>query len=137
MSKSNLTEEDFLAYALNGVAMPAYGSNLYIALHTADPTDAGDQLTNEAAWTGYARVAIARDNSGNGFTTSGNPRSNATLKQFPICTGAPETNTHVSIGRNSSGASQIIYSGILNSSIAVSNTIQPQFSPGALQISED
>ena len=33
---------------------------LYISLHTADPGAAGAQNTSEAAYTGYARVAVAR-----------------------------------------------------------------------------
>ena len=37
---------------------------LYISLHTADPGAAGAQNTSEAAYTGYARVAVARSATG-------------------------------------------------------------------------
>ncbi len=135
MSKSNTTENDYIKFIFQNVAMPSYGSNLYLSLHTADPGEAGDQTTNEATYTSYARVAVARDNTG--WVVSGNQSSNDDLLQFPQCTGGSETITHVAIGTASSGAGQILYSGALNASIAVSNLIQPQFSAAALQITED
>jgi hypothetical protein len=135
MSKGNTTENDYIKFIFQNVAMPSYGSNLYLSLHTADPGEAGDQTTNEATYTSYARVAVARDNTG--WVVSGNQSSNDDLLQFPQCTGGSETITHVAIGTASSGAGQILYSGALNASIAVSNLIQPQFSAAALQITED
>lgn len=135
MSKSDVTENDVIKFMFNNTAMPSYGSNLYIALHTADPGEAGDQTTSEATYTSYARVAVSRDSSG--WTVSGSNSSNTALIQFPQATGGSETITHVSIGTASSGAGQILYSGALNSSRAVSNGIQPQFAASSLQISED
>lgn len=135
MSKSNTTENDLMKFMFNGTAMPSYGANLYLSLHTADPGEAGDQTTNEATYTGYARVGVARDNTG--WVVSGNQSSNDDLLQFPQCTGGSNTITHVAIGTASSGAGQILYSGALNASIVVSNLIQPQFAAAALQITED
>lgn len=57
-------------------------TNLYIALHTADPTGAGSQTTSEANYTGYARKAVPRNSSG--FTISGsvgNLTSNVSFDQ--------------------------------------------------------
>ena len=135
MSKSNTTENDLMKFMFNGTAMPSYEANLYLSLHTADPGEAGDQTTNEATYTGYARVGVARDNTG--WVVSGNQSSNDDLLQFPQCTGGSNTITHVAIGTASSGAGQILYSGALNASIVVSNLIQPQFAAAALQITED
>lgn len=119
--------------------MPSYGANLYLALHTADPGEAGDQTTNEVVvgdYASYARIAVARDNSG--FTVSGNQSTNAALLQFPQCTGgAGATITHISIGTSSSGAGQIIASGALTAPLNVSNLIQPQFAASALTYTED
>ena len=42
-----------------GLQNSAAAGNIYISLHTADPAG-GDQTTSEAAYTGYARVAVAR-----------------------------------------------------------------------------
>lgn len=136
MSKSNTTENDLLEYVFKATNFSwDANTNLYIALHTADPGEGGSQTTSEATYTNYARVTVAR--SGSGWTVSGNQASNAALIQFPQCAGGSNTITHVSIGTASSGAGQILYSGALNASLSVSNLIQPQFAIGALVITED
>jgi hypothetical protein len=135
MSKGNITENDLVKFMFNAVAMPSYGANLYLSLHTADPGEAGDQTTNEATYTSYARIAVARDNTG--FTVSGNQSVNAALLQFPQCTGGTNTITHIAIGTAASGAGQILYSGALGAPLNVSNLIQPQFTASALQTTED
>lgn len=136
MSKGNTTENDVLALLFNATALSwNANTNLYLALHTADPGEAGSQTTSETAYTSYARVAVARTSGG--WTVSSGTSTNAALIQFPQCTGGTSTITHVSIGTASSGAGQIIYSGALNSSLSVSNLIQPQFSAGALVVTED
>ena len=136
MSKSNTTENDTLDAILRGVD-PSWRSNAnrYLALYTADPGEAGTAVTNEAGYTSYARVSIT---AATGFTAaSGGSSSNTGLLQFPACTGAPETLTHVAIVTTASGAGQILYSGALNTSLAISAPIQPQFAIGALVIQED
>jgi len=135
MSKGNATENDIIKFIFQNVAMPSYGSNLYLSLHTADPGEGGDQTTNEASYASYARIAVARDNTG--WTVSGSLSSNAALLQFPQCTGGSNTITHIAIGTLSSGAGQILYSGALNAPLSVSNLIQPQFAIGDLDITED
>lgn len=119
----------------SGIQPSAAAGSLYIALHTADPGEAGDQTTSEATYTGYARVAVAR--SGAGWTVSGNTSSNAALIQFGVCTAGSSTVTYWSIGRASSGAGMIIASGALSASLPVSVNIQPQFAIGALVASAD
>ena len=119
----------------SGLQNSATAGSFYVALHTADPGEAGSQTTNEIAYTSYARVAVAR--SGVGWSRSGSTMSNAALVQFPQCTGGSGTATHFSIGTESSGAGQIVLSGALSASLAVSNGIQPQFSAGALQATAD
>lgn len=136
MSKSNITETDFLSYTF--LASPfSWNSSteLYISLHTDDPTDSGNQASFEATYGSYARVSVPR--SIVGWTVSGNTSQNAALIQFPQSSGGSNLLTHVAIGLSSSGSTQIIYSGSLNSPLTVTNLIQPQFSIGALQIQED
>lgn len=143
MSKANSTENALLLLifnattwdliAENDTTSPA--TNLYVALHTSDPGEAGAQNTNETAYTNYARVAVAR--SGAGWTVTGSSTVNAALIQFPQCGVTGATVTHVSIGTASAGAGTILYSGALNSSLAVSNLIQPQFAAAALTVTED
>lgn len=112
--------------------------SLFIALHTADPGEAGDQTTSEATYTSYARVAVAR--SGAGFTISGTAptqAANAAAVGFPACTGGSNTLTHFSVGVATSGASVILVSGALTASLAVSNGITPSFAIGALVATVD
>lgn len=135
MSKSNTTENDILKAVLQGTD-PSWrsGSNLYLALYTADPGEAGTATTNETAYTNYARVTLAKATA---WTDGGSTFSNAALLQFPACGVTGATLTHVAIVTTASGAGQIIYSGALNSSLAVSNLIQPQFAIGDLTVVED
>lgn len=136
MSFGNSTETDLLAKIFTATAIPwDANTDLYLALHTADPGEAGSQTTSEATYTSYARVAVAR--TGVGWTISNPTATNAALVQFPTATGGTNTITHVSIGTSSSGAGQILVSGALNSSLTVSSGIQPQFSAGALVFTLD
>lgn len=136
MSKSNSTENDTLDAILRAVD-PSWRSNAnrYIALHTADPGETGTALTSEAAYGSYARVSVT---ASTGFLAAVAGSSNNTvLIQFPECTSGSETITHVSIVTTSSGAGQILYSGALTASRAISTGIQPQFAISALVITED
>lgn len=136
MSKSNTTENDVLLKIFQATELSwDANTDLYLALHTADPGEAGNQTTSEATYTSYARVAVAR--SAAGWDVVGNAASNDDLLQFPQCTGGSNTITHISIGTASSGAGQILYSGALNASLAVANLIQPQLAAGALIVTED
>lgn len=132
MSMANGAENAFLLLIFNATAWANIAdnaatsplTNLYFALHTADPGEAGSQTTNEIAYTGYARVAVAR--SGSGFTVTANSVSPAADVVFPQCTGGSGTATHFSIGTASSGAGSILFSGALASSLAISNNITPR-----------
>lgn len=143
MSKGNTFENDILKLIFNATAIANIAdnaassplTNLYLSLHTADPGESGDQTTSEATYTSYARIAVAR--SGSGWTVSTSTAVNAALAQFPACTGGSNTITYVAIGTASSGTGKILYSGALNSSLAVSNGIQPQFAATALTVTED
>lgn len=135
MPKGTTTQNELLKVAFWNNFDPAWrtNGNLYLALHTGDPS-AGNQSTNEADYISYARVAVSK--SATGWTISGNQSENAELIQFPQCSGGNNTVTHVSIGTASSGVGQILYCGALNSPLAVSNLIQPQFASGALVVEE-
>lgn len=143
MSKGNTFENDWLklifqATAIANLADNAATSpltNLEVALHTADPGEAGDQTTSEANYTGYARVAVVR--TGSSWTVTNNQASNAAVVSWPACTGGSSTVTHFSVGTAHTGTGKIIYSGALSASLAISNGITPSAAAGALVISED
>lgn len=146
MSMSNAFETEILDLIFNNAAIANIGDagglqpsatagSLYVSLHTGDPGEAGDQTTNETAYTNYARVAVAR--SGAGWTISGNTVSNAALVQFPQCGVTGATLTYVGVGTASAGAGVLLFSGQLSSSLVVANLIQPQFAIGDLDIVAD
>ena len=140
MSKSNAAENALLALLFNqttwtSLATSTGVTSLYIALHTSDPGEGGDQTTNEATYTSYARVAVAR--TAGGWTVSSGSVTNVAEILFPTCTGGSETVTHFSIGIAASSTSQILYKGALASGIAVSNNIAPRIAASALTITED
>jgi hypothetical protein len=104
-------------------------TNLWIALHTADPTESGSAVSSEATYGSYARVQLTRASD---FTVSGNQVSNANLEQFVACSSGSNIITYASIVDTASGAGNIIVRALLNSAITVSTGVQPQFSPNAL-----
>ena len=107
----------------------------YVGLHTGDPGEAGTQTTSEIAYTGYARVSVARTSGG--WTVSGNAVSNTAAVNFPACTAGSGTATHFSIGTNASGAGNLVLSGSLTGSLAISAGITPAFSAAQLQATLD
>ena len=145
MSLANTFENDLMLLVFNntnaanigdatGLRGSSTAGSLYIALHTADPGEAGDQTTSEAAYTGYARVAVARTSGG--FTISANSVSNAAAVTFGACTASSSTVTYFSVGVASSGASKILWSGSTNS-LAVTAGVTPAFAIGQLSCSID
>lgn len=133
MSKSNAFENDLLALIFHGDAIANIAdnagtsplTNLYVALHTADPGEAGDQSTSEVSYTGYSRVAVAR--TAGGWTITANSVSPVAAIEFGEMTGGTGgTVTYASIGVASSGAGKILYSGALTPTIAVALGVIPR-----------
>jgi hypothetical protein len=118
-----------------GLQNSATAGSFHIALHSADPGEAGNQETNEVSYTGYGRVAVAR--SGSGWSRSGSTMSNVATVQFGECTSGSVTATHFSIGTAATGAGQIILKGALTASRAISAGITPLFNAAALTATVD
>lgn len=130
MSFGNATETAVLDYIFDSNAPSwAANANFWVALHTADPGEAGTATTSEAAYPSYARVAVSRTT---GFTIAGNQVSNAAQIQFPASTGAGSPVTHFSIVDTASGAGNIIIRGALLSSLPTTSGITPLFAAGNL-----
>lgn len=135
MSKSDAFESALLALIFQntnianigdatGLRGAATAGQLFVALHTADPGEAGTQATSEVAYTGYARVGIAR--SSGGFTITGNSVSPAANVDFPACTAGSATATHFSIGVASTGAGMVLYKGAITPAIAIAAGVTPR-----------
>jgi len=141
MSKGNTFETDFLALIFNATPIdPGAGAglaqdnadpatSLYVSLHTGDPGEAGDQSTSETAYTGYARVAVAR--TAGGWTVSSpagvgtvNPVANI---DFGECSALPGVAiTHFGVGTGASGAGYLIYSGTVTPNITMAVGVIPR-----------
>lgn len=145
MSKSNTFENDLLNLVFKnidatligdagGLRGSAVAGELYVGLHTADPGEAGDQTTNETAYTGYARYAVTR---GAGFVVTGNSVSPANNLDFQQCTAVPGTAiTHFSIGTALSGSGNLLYSGTVSPNIAMAIGVIPRLTT-ATAVTED
>lgn len=131
MSKGDTFENDLQKLIFNATAIANIAdnaataplTNLYVSLHTADPGEAGNQTTSEAAYTSYARVAVARTSGG--FTVTGNSVSPAANVSFPAGTGGTGTATHFGIGTASTGTGKLLYSGTVTPNIVMGNGVTP------------
>jgi len=134
MSKTNEFETDLLEYIFDDVAISYMtGSNLYVSLHTGDPGEAGNQSTNECAYTSYARVAVAKDTGWDVASGEANP---AATISFPQATGGSETVTHFGVGTDATGNGHLLYFGTVTPNISVSSGVTPQLTT-ASSITED
>jgi hypothetical protein len=112
-------------YADNAATTPQ--TNIDVALHTADPGDAGSMSTTEVAYTSYARVSVARTTGG--WTVSGTAPCQAVPAaaiNFPAGTGGTGTVTNFSTGKTGGGASAILFSGTVTPNIVTGSGITPQ-----------
>lgn len=130
MSKSDTFENDLLRLIFNGTPIANLADNaasaplgsFYLALHTADPGEAGTQTTSECNYTGYARLTVAR--TAGGFTVTGNAASlvaNADFAQPGNATNLPQTALFCTIGTALSGAGKVLYRATLSNPIVISN----------------
>jgi hypothetical protein len=134
--KGSSFDNDLLKLILNGTPIPNIADNaasgpltsLYLSLHTADPGAGGGQNTNEAAYTGYARQAVAR--SSTGFTVSGATATLTTSVIFPAATAGSETETWAAVGTALTGAGKILYRGPITPNLSVSTGVSPQLTTG-------
>lgn len=118
----------------NAAASPL--TAIFIGLHTGNLTaGTNSQAENESAYTNYARQSVARSGAG-WAAASGGGTSNAGTISFPQCGVTGSTVTHCSAGVAVSGATGVFHYGALNSSLAVSSGITPQFAIGALTVTE-
>ncbi|MBI3937122.1 MAG: hypothetical protein HY323_09105 [Betaproteobacteria bacterium] len=143
MSKGNTFENDLLALIFNATAIANLAdnaataplTNLAVALHTADPGEAGTQATNETAYTGYARVSVARTTGG--WTVSGGSVSPVANIDFGECTASPGAAiTFFSVGPTGGGATKIFYSGTVSPNITMAVGVIPRLKTTS-SISED
>lgn len=135
MSKSDTFENDILKLIVNNTDIANIGDagglrgsvtlgSLYWALYTADPGEAGSAVTNETAYTGYARQGFARN--GTNFVVTGNSVSPGADVTFPECSASPGgAITHAGLVNTSSGAGKLLWSGTMTPNITMAVGVSP------------
>lgn len=145
MSKSNLTENDFVKYVFNSVAMPNYGASLQLNFHTADPGESGTAITFKPTATNYVAQTTARDGSGwvicdsdgtpNAAGSCAKSAAQVTFPEIESGFAGIETWTHGSVSVVATG--QILYSGALTQAIITSALSTPLFPAGTVLFREE
>lgn len=101
----------------------------FLSLHTASPGASGNQTTSEAAYTSYARQAVARSSAG--WTIASGTATLTSAINFPAATGGTETETFFGLGTLVTGTGQLWYFGPISPTIAVSSGVTPQLTTGS------
>ena len=101
---------------------------VYVALFTANPTDAGGGT--EANYTSYARVTTS---AATWNSASGGSITNGAAITFPACTGGSNTITGFG-GYDASSGGNLLWYGPC--SLSVSSGITPEFAASALTITQ-
>lgn len=131
MSKSNALETSILALLFNATPIADLADNdatspattLTVSLHTADPGEAGTMATSEAAYTGYARVTVARTSGG--WTVASGSVSPVANIDFGECTASPGA-AITFFGVGTGVANNLMYSGALSPSITMAVGVIPR-----------
>lgn len=129
---ADATETDILELFLNATTFDGIAENdstspdtqFHESLHTADPTDSGNQTSSETTYTSYAREPIARTSGG--WTVSGNSGTHASAITFDAGTGGSGTITHMGLGTDLSGTGRLYAAGTVSPNFAVGDGVTPQ-----------
>lgn len=119
----------FNATAIANVADNAASSPIadtYVSLHTDDPGPAGTQATNEVAYSGYARIAVARTSSG--WTVTLNSASPAASITFATPTTGSSIANFWAVGDSATGAGICRFSGPIRPGLILGSSIPPVLS---------
>ena len=147
MSAQDFWEDDLLDLIMTNVAAPNVGDagglqpsvgagSFFTSLMTALPAETvSDQTTNEATYTPYARIGVARSLAG--WTVAAGVVDNDAAITFAQATAGSDTVTHFGLGFAVSGAGFLNMVGVLASSLAISTGITPEFAAGDLDVSLD
>ena len=139
---ANTIQTGLLQLVFNAVGIASIASSaasspstaLWVALHTADPTAAGNQASSETTYTSYARVATLRSTASGGWVVSGNSPATANPTaaiSFATCTASSTTVvTNFSVGLSSSGNGTLLYSGPVTQNITITTNVTPSLTTG-------
>ena len=147
--KSDTLEYGVLRLIFNGVAITSLAATagttqLWLGLHTADPTDECS-TANEGGYTAYTRIKTDRSSAAStGWgVTSGSSNTDASAApvtniDFPqVATTTTGTFTHASVWMSSNASSSgCLYFGTLSPSVNFSQNVTPRITT-ASSVTED
>tara|TARA_Y100000592_G_C5234071_1_gene205248 strand:- start:45 stop:452 length:408 start_codon:yes stop_codon:yes gene_type:complete len=128
---SDYVENQILNCYLNQTNITA-PTNIYVGLHTADPTDAGSGAEVSTSGTGYGRIEIT-DKFGTASGTGGSVSSNADITGFTANGANWGTITHIGI-YDASTSGNLLFHTALDSSATVNDGDSFQISSGNLTV---
>ncbi|MEH7093928.1 phage tail fiber protein [Neobacillus vireti] len=130
LSLTNYLEGKLAEHVLRNTAYTPAAA-LYVALHTADPTEAGNvSEVTTAAYTSYARKAVTFNANSGGICAS------AADLTWNI-DGAGVTISHITIWDSVSGATNPLFYGPLNASKTMANGEVFRIPAGSLTVGFD
>lgn len=143
MTKGDTFETDLVLMLFNGVPITGLAdvgvadplTVLYVALHTAAITDAETQDISESAYTGYARVGLARTSAG--WTVANGVAQNAIAIVFPTVGSEDSEAIYASIGQEPTGAGKIFHYGPLQVPMHIHVGFVPTIQAGKLRAGEE
>lgn len=129
-------ENDLCKFIFNAVDISGIGAstgitNIWLGLHTADPTDAGLQGDSEGGYPQYTRKSVVR--TAGGWVVTNNSVSPVASIDFPQNTSTSTgTFTHASIGVTSAAAGgKILAYGAISPTINFSQNVTPRITTGS------
>jgi len=149
-SKSNEFENQFLLLLFNnttianigdGTGLPgaATAGSVYVRLCTDAVVAADDQIGTECAYTGYVQYGVAVARAVGGWTIATNNASNAAAVTFGACSAGTENVRYFEIWKTNVDATVAnrLFWAQLDSDLAVSSGITPEFAIGDIDVNED
>lgn len=130
--KSSYLANALLDHALGGAEYER-PETVWVALHTADPTDAG--TGDEVSGGGYVRAALANDEISWSTAFMGE-KSNQVQVVFPTATEDWGTVTHFGLWDAAEGGN-LLYHGSLATAQTISTGTNALFRMGAITVTED
>lgn len=131
-------KSDYLEGALQdhtfGIASYTAPATLYIALSTADPTDAGSGLA-EPSGGAYARASVT--NNGTNWTRSAGQISNANVISYAQATAGWGDISHFAIFDALTGGNMLYYGAITGGAVTINTNDTPEWGVGTLTVTED
>jgi len=131
--KGNGLQESILRYLFTTATAAATSTTttLWVALHTADPGNSGNQATNEVSYTNYARQVTQRTTGTGGWIVSGTspcsvfPSSAITFAQCTTSSTVVITNWSVGTSSSVGTTTGLYYCGTVTPNISLNANVTP------------